>query len=496
MPAPNLHNLPEIFRPADTRWASRAAARGEIRRLARGLYTANPDEPAEQLVRRRWAEAAALSFPGAVVVDRSAAEAGPSADGSLFLDIGAGRANPRPVALPGLTLRPRGGPGPVTGDMPYLGLHMASPARIMLDNLRPSRARAGVSRTLRSEEIEERLDRVARNQGGEALNRLRDEARLIAPEIGAERELEDLDRLIGALLGTRDAPLRTHAARARSVGLPIDTDRLSMFEVLRGALAAHPFADRVEPADPARLFAFYEAYFSNWIEGTVFDVAEAQEIVFEGRVPAQRPADAHDVRATFQAITDPRLRMEPPQDPDALEEYLRDAHRLVMGGRPEVGPGSYKDSPNRAGTTYFVHPDMVRGTLREGFRVLGLLPAGLPRAVFAMFLVAEVHPFTDGNGRVARLLMNAELSREGLCRVLIPLSYRDEYLSALRAMSRNANPTPLWRMLDRAQRWASLMDWADRDRVLELMHRTNALVAPDVAATQNVHLLDPGRVPP
>jgi hypothetical protein len=41
MAAANSHNLPELFMPDDSRWASRAAARGEIRRLARGLYSTN-----------------------------------------------------------------------------------------------------------------------------------------------------------------------------------------------------------------------------------------------------------------------------------------------------------------------------------------------------------------------------------------------------------------------------------------------------------------------
>lgn len=73
---------------------------------------------------------------------------------------------------------------------------------------------------------------------------------------------------------------------------------------------------------------------------------------------------------------------------------------------------------------------------------------------------------------------------------MIPLSYRDEYLGALRALSQNGNPTPLGRMVDRAQRWATLMKWDDRARVLELMDQTNALVTPDRAAAENVHLAD------
>lgn len=491
MGAANSHNYPEIFRPDDPRWAGREARRGTIRRLARGLYTSNVDEPPEQLVRRRWYDVAALYFPGAVIADRSAVLAGPAADGSLFLDVGARPVNPRAVALPGLTLRPRNGPGAVHGDGEFVALRMSSQARAALDNLRPSRARAGISRTLRREELEQWLERLARARGVDALNQLRDQAREIAPALGADRQLEELDRLVGALLGTREARLQTPGARARSAGLGYDPDRLALLETLRAELASQVFSERPEPPDPERLLAFFESYFSNWIEGTVFEVGEAEEIVFAGHIPPQRPADAHDVLGTFNAIADPRLRAVPPRDGDELEEYLRSAHRVVMAGRPEAAPGQYKERPNRAGMTFFVAPDLVRGTLREGLSIMSTLTPGLARAIFAMFLVTEVHPFTDGNGRVARLLMNAELSAAGSCRVVVPLSYRDEYMAALRALSQNANPTPVWRMIDRAQRWVSLMPWTGHERVLDAMDHTNALVTPELAAAQNLHLLDP-----
>ena len=61
-------------------------------------------------------------------------------------------------------------------------------------------------------------------------------------------------------------------------------------------------------------------------------------------------------------------------------------------------PGHYKTRANRAGRTEFVAPTLVRGTLQRGMeRYLALAP-GFQRAVFAMFLVSEVHPFSDGNG--------------------------------------------------------------------------------------------------
>jgi hypothetical protein len=491
MPTAKSQDLPEIFIPEDAKWASRAAARGEIRRLARGLYSTNLDESVEQLVRRRWADVAALYFPGAVVVDRSAVLAAPTPDGELFLDSGPDPARPRPVELPGLSLRPRSGPGHVDGDMPFMKLWMSSPARLLLDNMRPSRARSGTRRTLRRVELEERLDQIASIHGDAALDELRDAAREIAPALGIETELEELDALLGALQGTRDAQLATPAAKARRAGLGYDASRLGLFEALRAELARQEFQVRPEPSDPERLFAFFEAYFSNWIEGTEFEVEEAAEIVFEGKVPPQRPADAHDVQGTFATITDPRLRSAVPSDADELEEIVAQMHRGVMVGRPEVGPGQYKQEVNRAGMTRFVHPDLVRGTLREGFSLYMTLRPGMPRAVYAMFLVAEVHPFADGNGRVARALMNAELTAAGLCRVMVPLPFRDEYLNALRALSRNDNPRSLWRTIDRAQSWASGMSWTGRERVLGLMEQTNALVDSREVGGRDVHLLDP-----
>jgi hypothetical protein len=495
MPTQNTQYLSEIFRPDDTEWAGRAVRRGEIRRIARGLYTRNLDEDLDRLVRRLWYDVAALYFPGAVIVDRSAIIAAPAEDGSLFLDVGARPKNPRRVVLPGLVLAPRNGPGRVEGDMPFVGLFVAGQARALLDNMRPSRARSGVARTLRREEMEAYLDRIARQRGDQALNELRDAARAIAPAIDAESELVELDALIGTLLGTREAQLSTPLARARREGLPYDPDRLELFEALRAELASTPFAERPAPADPRRLFAFFEAYFSNWIEGTEFEVDEAEAIVFDGRIPEQRPADAHDVLGTFRAITSPALGAHPPITPEELESFLIGANHVVLEARPEKKPGQFKEKANRAGQTLFVLPALVRGTLREGFRLYDTLPQGLPRAIYAMFLTTEVHPFADGNGRVARILMNAELSVSGLCRVMIPMSYRDEYMQALRALSHNRNARPLSRVIDRAQRWASLMTWDERATVLELMDRTNALVPPEIAHDRNLHLLDPVAIP-
>lgn len=482
---------PEVFRPADAAAASRALRRGELRRLARGLYTWNLDEPPEQLLRRRWMDVAALYFPGAVLVDRSAVEARPAADGSVFLDAGPRPAHPSPVRLPGLALRPRAGPGPLEGDMQFGPLYRSGEARTALDNMRPSRARTGIARTLTTAELEEWLERIARNRGEGELLRIRDEARELAPALSAEDERRRLDELISALLGTGDARLATEPARARGRRQPFDAERVDLFEKLRGALAGLVPVLRPAPPDPQRVFAFFEAYFSNFIEGTEFEVEEAQAIVFEGLIPDERPEDAHDILGTFRVVTDANLRARTPADADDFVELSRVLNRHVLEGRPSKAPGEWKRLPNRAGGTSFVAPDLVLGTLREAWRFYETLPGGFPRALFAMFAVSEAHPFADGNGRVSRALLNAELSAAGECRIAIPLCFRADYLVALRAMSRQGNPEPLLRMADRAQEWASLVDWSTMDGALAQLETTNALVAPDEAEERGLILRDP-----
>ena len=165
-----LRNLPEAFvsHTAISRAVSRAVKAGRLRKLASRLYTSTLDAAPESIVRRNLWGIVAGYFPGALIADRTAFEAGPASDGSICLASDRGRM----VELPGVVLRPRRGPGPITSDMLFVGgLFLSSRTRAYLENMRPSRARGGrVPRTLRRAEVEERLDRLVRTTGEEAAN--------------------------------------------------------------------------------------------------------------------------------------------------------------------------------------------------------------------------------------------------------------------------------------------------------------------------------------
>ena len=147
-----------------------------------------------------------------------------------------------------------------------------------------------------------------------------------------------------------------------------------------------------------------------------------------------------------------------------------------MGERPEKEPGSFKQVANRAGSTLFVSPELVLGTLECGFEIQQSIASPFGRAIFIMFLISEVHPFLDGNGRTARIFMNMQLVAAQECRIVIPTAYRDNYLSGLRAMRHNRLASTLVRVLDFAQRYTSLIQWHSLEDAKKILEETNAFL--------------------
>ncbi len=91
-----------------------------------------------------------------------------------------------------------------------------------------------------------------------------------------------------------------------------------------------------------------------------------------------------------------------------------------------------------------------------------------------MFIVAEVHPFNDGNGRLARLAMNAELTAAGGCRIIIPTLFREQYLDCLRVLSREGEPRPFLRAMRYVHAWTAAFRYEDIDQVIGEMQACNA----------------------
>ena len=463
---------------ANAQRVSRLARAGKLRAIHRGIYTSDLETPLEQIVRPNWRQIAEHLYPGSVLGYRSAQEGKPDPDGRIFLVQG-NRA--RRTVLPGLTLEIISGPGPVLGldpalnDTPYGRLFVSSEARRLLENLYTGRD--AVIRTLGRAWVESHLSRLCNLRGEHKVNDLCDNARKLAALLGLETQFKTLSNIVSALMRTGGGRRLSSAdALARAAGKPYDPDRMTIFDALFTSLR-QSFTHVPDPATPGMRsihFAFFEAYFSNYIEGTTFTVEEAREIIFEGKMIEKRAEDSHDVLGTYQAITQQPFRSTPPPNEDDFLEWLKLTNHLVLSSRPDKNPGQWKEKSNQAGSTLFVHPELVQGTLREGFKRIALLEDPFARALMAMFVVTEVHPFEDGNGRTARLAMNAYLTQASACRIIIPTAYREDYLLPLKALSRNADPVPFLRSMTRAQAWSAAFDYSNFQNPWKQMVACNA----------------------
>lgn len=189
---------------------------------------------------------------------------------------------------------------------------------------------------------------------------------------------------------------------------------------------------------------------------------------------ATRDADSHDVLGTYQIVSNKKEMSRVPSSQEELIDMLQYRHRILLGARMSKKPGEFKDKNNQAGQTHFVDFNLVKGTLIKGFEYLNLMKDAFSRAAYIMFMISEIHPFLDGNGRMARVMMNAELVKQNQSRIIIPTVYRDDYLGALRLLTRQKDPVTYVKMLKRAQEFSATIEAEHMDTVETYLESCNA----------------------
>lgn len=229
------------------------------------------------------------------------------------------------------------------------------------------------------------------------------------------------------------------------------------------------------------MFAFFESYFSNYIEGTEFIVDEAKEIIDSGLPKPRRDEDSHDILGTYRVVSNREEMSRVPHSKQELFDLLRHRHAVLLQGRPSMQPGMFKQQNNRAGDTVFVDARLVQGTLAKGFQRYEALQDPVARAIFMMFMISEVHPFNDGNGRMARVMMNAELVHADQCRIIVPTVFRLDYLLTLRKLSRQKNPEAYIQVMQKLHSFSQNLYGSDYEALNRYLLACNAYEEPENA---------------
>ena len=194
-------------------------------------------------------------------------------------------------------------------------------------------------------------------------------------------------------------------------------------------------------------------YHSNAVEGNSLTLGETRSLILHGITAHGKPMRDHlDIQGHDNAV---KAVEDAVRNEEALNEvFIRNLHRVLLkepyemdarapDGRIVKRPisiGSYKAAPNNVLTTtgevhYFTAPELVKPEMtdlldwyHESERT-SEHPIVLA-AVFHYRFVA-IHPFDDGNGRMARLLMNLILIRHGYTVAMIRAEDRGLYIDIL-----------------------------------------------------------------
>ncbi|MCY4211278.1 MAG: Fic family protein [Gammaproteobacteria bacterium] len=451
--------------------------RGELTRVRRGIYIDSYD-PIEitQTIHTGWVTIANFLFTDPVAVYSTACELRPI-DNRVYLMVAAGVR--RTVSVGPLRLSIEAG-NVEHGTEPFSAtMQRSNVPRQLLENLTSMRAQADSPKKLGRAWVElQLLDELA-VRGEARINQLREAASALAPLLGKERQQQQLNEMAAAILKTHPVggTLVTRAGIAQAQGKPFDRERLERFSALASYLAKLDLTEHSYTYDNAgwRNLAFFESYFSNYIEGTRFTMDEAERIVSSGRALYQRREDSHDLLSHIDITHDHAEMTLTPDSAESLICVLKSRHGILLAQRPDQQPGRFKQVPNQAGATQFVRPELVEGTLLQGFEFYRQLRPGIKRALFMHFMIAEVHPFNDGNGRMARIMMNAELVAHDQHKIVVPTVCRENYLNGLRQATRRDSFRIMVKVLHQLQQYSAAQNWSDYGDIKAqlLAHATN-----------------------
>lgn len=184
------------------------------------------------------------------------------------------------------------------------------------------------------------------------------------------------------------------------------------------------------------------AYTSNSLEGNSLTESETKVVIEDGLTIEGKP-----LRDIYEAVGHARaydylydLSREAP----LTEEIVRTLHRLFYQQIDIERAGIYRQVPVFiSGSQYAVSPvSEISKRMKQLVQWYNNNEGKLHPVVLAAELHKRfvfVHPFVDGNGRMARLLMNLSLMRNDYNIAVIPAITRAEYIASLEQAHKDEN---------------------------------------------------------
>lgn len=174
------------------------------------------------------------------------------------------------------------------------------------------------------------------------------------------------------------------------------------------------------------------AYTSNAIEGNTLTRKETALAITEHITSTSKPikdyVEAQNHAAAFKYV----LQLSKNKH-YVTEDDILSIHKTILKGLDDTNAGRYRNVQVRISGSNVVLPNSVKvyKLMKELAYYLQTEKPSIDKAIIAHLQLVSIHPFIDGNGRTARLLMNLLLLKNGKPPLIIRPRDRKRYLQVI-----------------------------------------------------------------
>lgn len=183
------------------------------------------------------------------------------------------------------------------------------------------------------------------------------------------------------------------------------------------------------------------AYTSNAIEGNTLTRRETTLAIEENVTSGSKPI-SHYVEAVNHAKAFELIKELAKKKQIIDNNVILQIHKCILSGIDDANAGCYRRVPVRISGSRTVLPNPMKvPDLMEQFNcwLITTDEDVVYKAINAHYRLVTIHPFKDGNGRTARLLMNLILMQAGFTPTIIRKIDRKRYLDALEKYQTTGN---------------------------------------------------------
>jgi len=191
------------------------------------------------------------------------------------------------------------------------------------------------------------------------------------------------------------------------------------------------------------------AYTSNGIEGNTLTRKETELAIEEKLTSGAKPINDY-LEAINHAKAFEFIRDSAKNNIKIDEGFILQIHKTILSGIDDTNAGFYRSVRVRISGSQTILPNPLKvPDLMNDFGKWLVEKDNdlLLKAIEAHYRLVTIHPFVDGNGRTARLLLNAMLLEYGYAPIIIRKIDRRRYLSALETYQTKENSVPYYNFM-------------------------------------------------